>query len=365
VRRLSNRTKHVVKAFIWSASACLILGVLIHAVLSLRSFATTGVHAEPSHTFNVPRAQGVTIAFWSFKGGAKLHTQSFGAFYGIDPKKLWFTAEISEPVLLPPLGMVAYTGPKEYNLAVSFPRPPGPPGVYDVQLHVAKDFGHTQDGVALEWSRPEVSWPALMWWPDESNNDAALESLRRRFVGKSVYGYGGIHIECPGWFKVYYAQTPVRVKAVERYRGRLEALWTGSTTHWGDEAALHFFANDPIRFIVDLPSVKSVGEGGSSPAGPPEPCPSIELADWQVDVTISTGPPPALPEDVVKARRIRPGMSRDEVAWRLGYPNEVAEKSMLNTETTWHYQDALMDSFTVTFRGDKLASYTTAFGLPQ
>lgn len=269
-------------------------GVFLLAVLACGArpsvVATSNLQTVQAQT-SAPATQDVTIDFRTGAGGLELHASSVGKNYSINPTRLSFTAfphdkpgsrahplvaTISTPEMVPLIGLGAPPDqrPKEFRMEVTFPRPPGPPGMYDVQLHAAKDFGRTEDGGALELGNQEVLKTILIWWPDESNNDAAIASLRSRFVGKSVFGYGGISIECaPARFKAYYATTPVRVRAVERDRERVAELWTGATTHWGNDAAPHFFANDPVRFIVDLPSVGAASEGGSSIEGGMRPCP--------------------------------------------------------------------------------------------
>jgi hypothetical protein len=235
--------------------------------------------------------------------------------------------------------------------------------MYDVQLHAAAGFGQTESGAPLVWSYP-VSWPVHVWWPDESQGDPVLAELRRRLIGKNIYGYGGIVIDCdPRWFKTYGATAPIHVTDVQRDRGRLEQLWTGSTTHWGNEAAIHFFAQDPIRIITEIPPVPEIAQGGSNIEGAPARCPAIVLADWQVDATISTTAPPPLPNDPFSSHVISVGMSRKEVAWRLGYPNEFAGKSTMDREAVWQYKDSPLGWFHVTFRDDKVTSFTRP-GMP-
>ncbi|MBV8170561.1 MAG: hypothetical protein JO219_01375 [Candidatus Eremiobacteraeota bacterium] len=321
-------------------------------------------------------AQAVTIDFEETGGVGELRTSGLFGNYSVDPEKFSFTATphgrrtpartlrvaLGKPILVEFAGLPQYQVETDYRIPVRF-EPPDPPGMYDVELHVAKDFGRTSDGAPLEWLHPETSWPVYVWWPD-IRTDFALADAKNRFVGKNVFGYGGIAIGCSSqWFRTYYPTTPIRVKSVIRDRKRLAVLWTGSTVHWGNEAALHFFANDPLRFIVDLPKEKPAGEGGSSAPINNNPCPSIVLADWQVDLTLSTVAPPPLPSDFGASQAIRVGMSRSEVAWRKGYPNEFGEKSALDRNETWHYRDSLLDDYSVTFRNGKVNAFTTG-GMP-
>jgi len=360
-----------VRKLVWPVGLCLIAAVAVCGCSTTHALERSAGQSGPPQS----KPFGISIYLRENRGAGELYTSALYESYAVNTERFSFTAAqydrpggleyaipatFGRPVPVQPVGQPAYQPQRDYEIPVAFSRVPGLPGMYDVQLHVADDFGKTGDGRTLVWWQPSASWPVHMWWPDERRGDPNLAALRRRFVGKDVYGYGGVVISCwPQWFKVYSSTTPIRVKAVVRDQGRLEELWTGTMLHWGDEAALHFMANDPVRFVVDSPKVKDVGEGGSGVAAISAPCPAIVLADWQVDLTISTAPPPTLPGDLFASQRIWIGMSRDEVAWRRGYPNEFSEKRALDRETTWRYKDALRDSYSVTFRGDKVASYTS------
>ena len=85
-------------------------------------------------------------------------------------------------------------------------------------------------------------------------------------------------------------------------------------------------------------------------------CPAFELADWQIDTTLSLRPPPsgiATPQTP-----LRIGMSRDDLVWARGYPNEVGTRAVLRAESIWHY-GAAMSQFTVTLVEGRIASFTT------
>jgi hypothetical protein len=178
-----------------------------------------------------------------------------------------------------------------------------------------------------------------MWWPDRNTDDAALREAQRRFRGRNIYGYGGTVLGCAHWFYAYKADTPIHVREVLR------------------DTAPHFFAFDPLRFLVDLPEVKSVGAGGSSSSSSEsrrsqEACPALMLADWQTDVTISRKAPPFLPRLTGPYPQFRIGMPRSEVAWRFGYPREYAGLATLQKARKWTYDGNPFNSFLVEF-GDR------------
>jgi hypothetical protein len=178
-------------------------------------------------------------------------------------------------------------------------------------------------------------------------------------VGKNVYGYGGVAIRCPNEVWYYSATTPLRVRSIDREHGQLVRLETGTTTHWGGDWAPHFSTLEPLRIVVEKPSARPWGWGGGGQSSSAEPCPTIILADWQVDVTLSLRSPPTMPNDPDKASAIYIGMSRDDVAWRRGYPNEFGDRATLEREETWTYSPDIKDQYTVTFRNNRVVSFTT------
>ena len=329
-----------------------------------------------------PRAtnQSVAMDLRVEEGVAQLHAFSLGAFT-LDLSKLSFSAwpygkldaaerpvmvSLAAPVSSPNRGAAMLgTAITEYTMRVEFPKAPGPPGIYDIQLHTAEGFARADDGAPIpfgDWSRSGSQiWRIDVWWPP--NPAQSLESVRKRLMGKELYGYGGVRLSCPPLFWIYDAHTPVRVRAVERDRGRVAELWTGTPVSGGNDMAPHFFANDPLRIVFDRPSAKPWGFGGGGPAAH-EACPALELADWQVDVTFSLKPPPdSVPRDL-GCGGLHVGMSREDLAWRCGFPHDIGDRATLDHQKLWSYDSAPPFSFAVTFEGDKISSFTTPRGLP-
>ena len=316
-------------------------------------------------------------------GVLALHAFSFGLAYTIDQSKLSFVARpyenaqvaevpidvtLGPPIYVPPVG--AGSSPdqrlKEYAMTATFHGPPGPPGMYDVVLHAAPDFAKTESGANLpfgDWSRPKQTWHVAMWWPDTRNGDSSLREAQRRFAGRDVYGYGGILIGCPNRFDSYPADTPIRVRGIVRDVAQIEELWPGSTVSGSDEMAPHFFAAEPLRLLVEKPAAKPLSSGGSSGQSV-ERCPALVRADWQLGLTISTIAPPRLAPIAGLYPQFRVGMTRDEVAWRFGYPRSFADLATIRSAATWNYDGSPFNSFSVTFRNDRVSSFTPAREMP-
>jgi hypothetical protein len=203
-----------------------------------------------------------------------------------------------------------------------------------------------------------AAYPEQFSWPDESDNDVALARLRTMLVGHKVYGFGGIAISCrPTWTKFYAASTPVRIRSIEREHGRAVWLGTGNAATNPDAMGAAFVAFDPISIVVDEPSNSRYPIVGmnSLVGGTSGPCPSIEVADWQVETTLSLSPPPAT---ATTQAQLRIGATRDSIVWTYGYPNEVGTRATLRAEPTWHYGFA-MGRYSVTFADDRVSSFTT------
>jgi hypothetical protein len=321
--------------------------------------------------------QSARVEFSEKSGAFSVSVWSFGKKFTVDPAKLHFRirpvsvttdpgpfgAQVAAPVLersadqpQPPGTMTVY------SLQVAFPVRPSRPGMYDVTLQPDPGFARYDDGAELpvsSWGRSDV------YWPDEAGADRGLAAAREAIENRAVYGYGGIVLSCHrSLFRTYLADVSFQVRSVERSRGTVERMWTGSMTSGGNDQAYSFLAVDPLVVHAEYPTVKWFAIGGGGPTDNDAPCPGFELADpWQVGVTLTTAKPPALPAGYDQFK-IAVGMSREDVARRRGFPQGYATRAQFDARNVWEYDDALMDQYTVTFRNGRVASFTVARGLP-
>jgi hypothetical protein len=308
-------------------------------------------------------------------GSAALHAFSLGDPYVIDPHALSFTGRpyerpdspsqniaiaVGDPKYVPPEGSV---GPGqtllEFAMPLSFGSAPGDGGLYDVELHPAPGFARTQDGTPIsfgDWSRTTERWHLMMWWPTRNDADAGLARLRERFVGHDVYAYGGSSLRCGGSVASYDFTAPLRVRAIDRELDRIAMIWPGNGG--GLDNTPHFLAIAPLRFVFTMPQARPKSYGAPIEG---TDCPEITLADWQVDTTFSLEEPPA---GLQRARDwyppIREGMSRADVAWLIGHPTEFVTRARIDEEDTWSYDGGARSSISVSFRKDRVASFTSA-----
>jgi hypothetical protein len=234
--------------------------------------------------------------------------------------------------------------------------------MYDVALVADPGFTRYDDGAVLPLDgRPHAN----VYWPDDAGADLGLGTARAALENRTVYGYGGIELSCgAASSKSYLANVGVAVQNVERRRGAVQQLWTGTLTSWGNDAAYSFLAVDPIAVKAAYPAAASSGSGSSSVPAGDAPCPGFFLADpWHVDVTLTTAKPPSLAAGSGQYK-IAVGMTRADVAWRRGYPQGYFTRAAINTRAVWAYDDGPGDTYTVTFREGRVATFTVPPGLP-
>jgi hypothetical protein len=267
--------------------------------------ASASATASPS-SFTSPQPQrrrrgtfgsqhGATVSFGAKDGAFVVGVGLIGRPFTVDSTKLHFTirradattppvpfaAQVGAPVLdrspnrPHPLPPATFT---DYGLPVVFPDVPARPGMYEVGLQVDPGFTRYEDGTELP---DEMGWPdPKVYWPDEAGDDAALRTARSAIENHTVYGYGGIVLSCGGAsFRTYLADVGVHVRSVERRRGTVQRLWTGSLTSWGDDSAYSFLAVDPLAIRAEYPSAKWSAIGGTDKPAGDAPCPGFTLAD--------------------------------------------------------------------------------------
>lgn len=111
-----------------------------------------------------------------------------------------------------------------------------------------------------------------------------------------------------------------------------------------------FYAKDPIRIVFETPKMPPIGTNYGV-TGRPGSCPALVLADFQIDLAISTSTPP---NGITESNPIRVGMSRAALIWTWGFPWEIADRKSLLKENVWHYGIGLA-AYTVYFKNGEVA----------
>jgi hypothetical protein len=330
--------------------------------------ASLGCHSSrgaQTGTSTTVRRQSVAIDLTvDYDGNATLHASSIGIPYTIDPGALSFSARrLGEPggtqhpldVTIGAVQLAQHGRLEEFVMPITFGRSPADGGLWNAEPHAAKQFATPSDGLSLplgDWSRPTDRWHIVVWWPSQNDVDR-LSKVRDGYFGHNVYAYGGLALKCGPNVAAFDASAPLRVVAIEREQNRVAMLWPG--TRSGNDLAPRFVAIEPLRFVFSTPPAGHQLSFGSNIEG--KDCPAVELADWQIDSTFSLKPPPASLDLRRKLQALHAGLTRDEVAWLLGYPTDFASRDKILHERTWFYDVGPRFSTTVVFRGDRIASF--------
>lgn len=343
-------------------------GFITHA------FAATP-SASPRRRPTTARAQTATVVLDAQNGAFLVIVESYGQTFTVDPDKLHFTmraanangaragfkADVGEPVLDRTVDQGPDGSVRWYHLPIAFPSRPAKPGMYDLALVTSPGFVRGDDGSSIS---VEGAPKANVYWPDETATDGGLRAARAAIDRRTVYGYGGIQLNCGiASFKSYLADVGVMIQGVERTHGIVQ-LWTGAMPSWGNDAAYSFFAVDPLAVTASYPTTQAFASGSASGTASEGPCPGFYLADpWHLEVTLTTAKPPPMPGGYDQLK-IAAGMTRAEVARRRGYPQGYYTASALNVMPVWSYYDGPGDAYTVTFREGRVITYTVPIGLP-
>jgi hypothetical protein len=334
-----------------------------------RGAAFVGVLSLFTTQAGMPQTSDVRIAFGVSDGA--LHLEVFSsAPFTIDPVALHFTLRpyrdftvddaaraAPAPATLgtPVLGGVPLR--PAYDIPVSV-APPPKWGMYQLSAETDPGFARTNDGKPLPVTRfPAAAIGAIAaWWPDERDGDPRLRATQRRFTGRIAHAYGAAARFCDkphaSWGTGYLAQTPLHVEAVTRERGRVALLQVGAGS--GDYA-FRFLAFDPIALRIASPSE----------VPPPfQPCPFVlRYADpWHVDTALSLAAPPAF--GAQQGFAVRPGMSRDEVVWRMGYPDQYGTVASFRAQDRWTYVEPAPFAWWVQFKNDRVVEVHPPGDLP-
>ena len=195
--------------------------------------------------------------------------------------------------------------------------------------------------------------------------DSGLSAVRRAYVGKRVWQYGGPELSCepaPGT-SLNFGGPPrksLRIRRVLRVARPSDLKLAGGFGRGGGFASDLGDVRSVTPLVVQFEKPKGLGMWGASGGDDllqltDQPnaellrrCPPFTelFADvWQLDRTFSFTPPP--PE--LKARANLLGLTRSQYAWLEGFPSSTfGTKARLLTLNTWEY-DSIPFPITVTF----------------
>jgi hypothetical protein len=234
--------------------------------------------------------------------------------------------------------------------------------MYELQIVGGSGVAKASSTLAAMTNLDHAPLAVAVWWPDERGGDRGLRDARTRFAHRIVHGLGGITVGCEASTEQHGSASGVRIAQVSRASGSVALLTTGSLAGGGGDGAFHFLAVDPLVFAIGDP--RGVPYGTASRFG------SCFLAwrfadPWHVDTAITTAKPPrGLGGDRVMSADARPGMSRDEVVWRNGYPKRYGTVASFRAQSFWSYDAPTPFGWSVRFEGDRVAEVHPPGSLP-
>ncbi|HEX3464463.1 MAG TPA: hypothetical protein VHS78_10490 [Candidatus Elarobacter sp.] len=315
------------------------------------------------------RQQDVRIDFQVSDATIRLEVFSSAPFT-IDPAALHFSLRpyrnFAVDTATPPIAAAATLGtpipggvPQRpiYQITVSV-APPAKPGMYELAADTDPAFARTVNGTSLPVRRfPSAGIGAIAaWWPDERGGDPGLRAIQARFTGRVAHAYGGVVRTCdvPGesWGTEYRAETPLRVEAVTREQGRVALLREGAGA--GDYG-FRFIAFDPIAIRIANPHDTPPSYGA---------CPFVvRYADpWHVETGLTVAVLPKF--SATHGFPVRRGMSRDEVVWRMGYPDQYGTVASFRALDRWTYVEPAPYAWWVEFENDRVVAVQPPGNLP-
>ncbi len=198
--------------------------------------------------------------------------------------------------------------------------------------------------------------------------DPGLATVRRAYVGKRVWQYGGPDVSCepaPGT-SLSFGGPPrksLRVRRVLRVARPSDLRLAGGFGRGGGFASDLGDVRSVTPLVVQFEKPKRIYMGSASGgedllqltdkpnAELLQRCPpfTVLFADaWQLERTYSFTPPPGL-----NPRSRLVGLTRSQYAWREGFPSSTfGTKARLLTLNTWKY-DSIPFPITVTFKNGR------------
>jgi len=213
--------------------------------------------------------------------------------------------------------------------------------------------------------------------------DAEVRSLRRRYEGKQVWGYGGIGGQCAlvdSRQSIEVGadnQAPCRLVHLVRICRTATQLSIGTKPGVvGGAAQSTFTTNYPlIAILASVPDMHlSVLVGDGKPIYQQSKCRTLyaEFAGaWDFERTYSLVSPsqagrhwPCALRKAVLAGEMRVGMTPDMVAWTLGYPSAYGTAAQIKAQPLWEYDTLPPFHYSVTFDKGKVSSFGPDGELP-
>jgi hypothetical protein len=205
--------------------------------------------------------------------------------------------------------------------------------------------------------------------------DETTRALGAKYAGHDVWRYGD------GPFYAGYTQnfsigiatdTPVRMVGIYRAHGYPQLMAVGSPGTWVYPRPSTFLAIDPLILAVHVKPadvMPALAERQVPPSGPNAYW--FASDEWDLERSFSLSSMESRhpgwtseTRNAIRKRQIKIGMTRDMVAWSLGYPSTIGTITDMNKLNAWYYDEPTPAQSTVKFHDGRVTEYDPPGRLP-
>lgn len=208
-------------------------------------------------------------------------------------------------------------------------------------------------------------------------DDTDLKTLRRTFVGHTVYGRASL--DCVAKPNVHLAleagdiwHAGLRIVSISRAYGR-EEHFSGAgmaAEAMEGERGSRYTTVSPLLVTVAVPATTKFGtvvSSGSGSHNPRKDCSSFTTTfsgAWDFNRNFALASPQvrhpgwsAAIWSAIRAHSVKNGMTHEMIAVMFGYPPQYGTVAQLDRESAWVYDLPMPIDYTVHFTGDAVSGY--------
>jgi len=225
------------------------------------------------------------------------------------------------------------------------------------------------EGVAgpLYLARPVDATSMYGLYPLVSDN--TVLRLRRMYVGKRVWGYGGLNVYGGGRMATTSEGLPI--SAIYRVYGYARTLNIGGPFEMNNLDLVGFVALDPLVIRFGGPAVSMMSPVMGTPIPRDTVAYSVVSGAWDFERLYSpmsmTAAHPSWSTAIVSKiqnQKVETGMTKDMIAWMFGYPSAFGTVEQVRKLDTWEYAQPAPFSYTVHFRNGVVVKFDPPGNLP-
>lgn len=200
--------------------------------------------------------------------------------------------------------------------------------------------------------------------------DETVDRLKAKYLGKRVWGYGGLDVFSDDRMGTSYDGLPIL--GIYRAYGYGRTLNVGGPFETSNVNVLTYFvALDPLVIRFGGSALSSVQPLMGTPIPQHLPTYAIVSDTWDFErlyslASIADAHPSWSAAILSKIRngKIEKGMTKDMIAWMFGYPSIYGTLEQVRQLDVWEYEQPAPFSYTVRFRNGVVVKYDPPGNLP-